>query len=276
MKKLIFILTASVLLSGCFGRIQDNNRQKIDYPKYGLDGEHPALIVFGAGWCKPCMAEIPSLNKAQIEFKDQLQIRTFLVEGQQKGVPVSSGDAELIQSPKGEKPAYSVQLDPSWVLFDLLQPSSGRALPTMVFVAWDQTVDRIVQRSMEFDAELMPALRALIAGQPTKEGDKPDDGEDQKGELKNMTFAEWTATPGNEVDGPVFTAFKASWWQGMEEFAFLEDDMPLNKAKMTVLVYPDGKVIPRIGVWTAIMTGCKLTIWVIPDGTFEKSEGICK
>ncbi len=276
MRSLIFAALISVLVSGCFGRIQDGKGQKIDSAKYGLDGQRPALIVFGAGWCKPCLAEIPALNRAQAELGSQLQIANFLVEGAQKGVPVSSGDTDLLQSPKGEKPQYAVKLDPSWVLFDALQPASGRQLPTMVFVAWDQTVDRVVQRSMEFDAELMPALRALIAGQPTREIPKPDEEEPDDGELKAMSFQEWTATPGNEPDGAVYNAFKASWEHGLQEYAFLEDDMPLNKARMTVLVYADGRVVPKIGVWNAMLTGCRLTVYVKPDGTFEKSEGICK
>jgi thiol-disulfide isomerase/thioredoxin len=280
MMRTAVLLALTALLAGCFGRIQDKHGQKIDPAKYGLDGEHPALIVFGAGWCKPCLAEIPSLNKAQVEFKDQLQIRNFLVEGPQKGVASTESDISLIQSPKGDRPEYSVTLDPTWALFDLLEPASGRALPTMVFVTWDQTIDRIVQRSMEFDAELMPALRALIAGQPTQ---KPDDGnrpgqggEEQKGELKAMTFTEWSTSKDNEPGSAIYAAFEDSWRKGLDEYAFLEDDMPFNKAKMTVLVYSDGKVVPRMGVWTAMLTGCKLTVYVKPDGSFEKSEGICK
>jgi thiol-disulfide isomerase/thioredoxin len=271
----ILTLSFALLISGCFGRIDDGNGQKIDAKAYGLDGVRPALIVFGAGWCKPCLAEIPALNRAQRELGADLQIVNFLVEGKQKGSPAAPDDQAKLQSPKGEKPEYTLQLDPSWTLFDQINPPSGRALPTMVFVGWDQSVARVVQRSMEYESELLPVLQALVAGKPVQEepGKQPD--EDQ-GQMKSMTFAEFTATPGNEPGGSVYTNFQAAGHKGLEEYAFLEEDMPFNRAKMTVTVFENGSIVPKVGVWDAFMTGCKLTVFTNPDGTFLRSEGICR
>lgn len=272
--KSILVVALSGLIAGCFGRIDDGKGQKIDSKAYGLDGTRPALVIFGAGWCKPCLSEIPAINRAQREFGADLQIANFLVEGAQKGIAAAPHDKNLFQSPKGEKPEYTMNLDPSWILFDALKPASGRALPTIVFVGWDQTVQKVVQRSMEYESELRPALRALVAGKPV-EDEKPEEQPDQ-GTMKQMSYAEWTALPGNGLDSQIHANFAAAWHQGLEEFAFLEDDMPLNRAKMTVLVYQDGTFAPRIGVWDAFMTGCKLTIYTKPDGSFERSEGICR
>ena len=173
-QRLGFLVLAVSFMTGCYGRIHDGDAgRKIDAKTYGLDGTRPALLVFSAVWCKPCMAEIPALNRANRDLSSKLQIASFLVEGSQKGVAAAPKDTDLALSPAGDKPEYKLTADPSWSLFDAIKPDGGRALPTMVFVSVDQTVVRIVQRSMDYDSELLPALKLLISGQKPVEPAKP-------------------------------------------------------------------------------------------------------
>lgn len=277
MKRLMAI--GFVLLTGCYGRLPDGESLRIDPKAYGLDGKRPALLVFSAVWCKPCVSEIPELNEAQREFAGRLQVAGFVVEGPQKGVSAAPKDTDDFVSPSGVKPEYSIQLDPSWKLFDALQPASGRALPTMVFVSAEQTVVRIIQRSMNYQAELLPALKALAEG-ATPPADppppKPDPTPEDPGKTVNQNFSTWSQSPGNEPGSVMYQNVHAAWERGLSDFAFLEEDMPFNSAKLTVLVYTDGHSRPLSAIWLARETGCRLTVFFKRDGSYDRSEGICR
>lgn len=273
-QRLGFLALALSLVTGCYGRIHDGEAgRKIDAKAYGLDGTRPALLVFSAVWCKPCMAEIPALNRANRDLSAQLQIASFLVEGSQKGVAAAPKDTDLVLSPSGEKPEYKLTPDPTWSLFDAIKPDAGRALPTMVFVSADQTVLRIVQRSMDYDSELLPALKLLISGQKPAEPKKPVDPVGVRG---TVTMAEWIAQPGHDSTSAVYNNVFEGWTQGLADFNFLEEDMPFEDAKMTVVTFADGHSEPEVAVWKALATGCKLTVFFLPDGSYERSEGICR
>lgn len=272
-RSLVFIATA-LLLAGCFGRIPDQLDQGVDAKAFGLDGVRPALVVFGAAWCKPCKSEIPALNRAHLNFKDDLQIVNFLVEGAQKGVPAKTTDSLEYLSPRGVKPTYKVSLDPSWALFESLSPPQGHLIPTLVFVNRQQRVERIVQRSMEYESELLPALRDLVAGKSLKP--KPVPQPDEGAVTKILNFAEWTSLPQNAPDGDLYNNVYSAWRHGLDDFAFLEDDMPFEEAAFSVVERADGSITTKSAVWVAFATGCKLTVYLNPDGSYERSEGICR
>lgn len=268
------------MLAGCYGRIQDGDRgRKIDPKPYGIDTSKPALLVFGAVWCKPCLSEIGYLNRAKRDLGDRVQILSFVVEGPQKGVQASPRDADLLISPKGDRPEYRVALDESWSLFDAIKPADGRALPTMVFVDSSQTIQRIVQKSMEYEFELLPSLQALIAGQtvedPKPEPEPPPEQQDP-GRRETLTFARWSAMPGNEPSGQMYLNVEAAWRRGLGDYAFTEMDMPFTRAKITAMIFQDGHSYPAVSVWNAAETGCRLTVFHNEDGSYNRSEGICR
>lgn len=259
------------------GRLHDENAgRKINPKDYGLDDTHAALLVFAAAWCKPCMSEIHSLNRANSELSDKVQIAGFMVEGAQKGVPAAPKDSDLFVTPAGEHPSYRLTADSAWKLFDALQPSSGRSLPTMVFVNRDHVVIRIVQRSMEYETELLPLLRALASDSTEVPGPKPGPVEDPQGKPVNMTFAEWSAVADNIPGSAVYVNVEAAWRTGLEKFTWTEDSMPFASARMTIYAYNDGRRKLLSAIWVAEDTGCKLTVYFNPDGTYDRSEGICR
>lgn len=274
-------LALMVLISGCYGRIHDDSEGRLfDWKAYGLDGQRPAVVVFGAVWCKPCLSEIKYLNRAQRELNGEVQIAGFVVEGPQKGVAASPKDKDLFQGPGSVTPEYAVKAGASWDLLEQLDPPSGHALPTLVFVNRDQRIVKIVQRSMEFESELMPMLKAIASGEvlkpePPKDPPTPP-GNPDAGHFENLGFAAWKALPGNAEGSAVYENLHAAWLRGLEDFTFLEDDMPFAAAKMKEFLYDDGRNKPVTAIWTASMTGCKLTLFLNPDGSYEHSEGICK
>ena len=85
--KLISALILCSALIGCLGRNDDRAANAhVDVEKMGLDPAQPAVLVFGAVWCKPCRAEILEFNKLQAEYSNQLQVRGLLVEGEEKEI----------------------------------------------------------------------------------------------------------------------------------------------------------------------------------------------
>lgn len=280
MSSLALCLSMLVLLTSCYGRLSDSSSgRELNAKDYGLTDSKPALIVFAAAWCKPCMAEIHSLNRAQAQLGDRLQVTGFAVEGAQKGVPAAPKDTALFQSPHGERPEYPLTLDPSWKLFDQLRPSAGRSLPTMVFVDSNHRVVHLVQRSMEYETELLPLLQNLVAGQtsaPLPPQTPKDPQPDPSGKIVNQTFANWTALPGHGPDSEIYQKMQAAWMQGLEDFAFTEDDMPFSNARLRIFAYDDGRSKPVSGIWVAADTGCRLTVYFHPDGSYDRSEGVCR
>ncbi len=269
------LLLTVTFLGGCFGRIHNSDSgRKVDCKSYGLDCTHPALLVFSAVWCKPCMAEIHSLNLANEDqdLKGKLQIASYIVEGPRKGVSAAPKDTDLVVSPGGDRPNYKMTTDPNWNHFDALRPDSGRSLPMMVFVDGNQTIVRIVQRSMVYETELRPALLALARGQKPI-GPKP---EEPVGHRETLPMSEWIAQPGHDAASQIYSNVNGAWTRGLGDFNFLADDMPFENSKMTVNVLDDGTSTPAQAVWKASSTNCKLTVFFLPDGSYQRSEGICR
>ena len=277
--RVLCLFGALLVCSGCLGRISDTNGgRKLDAKTYGLDGVHPSLLVFGAAWCKPCMSEIPSLNRAQSELSGKVRILGFAVEGAQKGVAAAPKDGDLFVSPRGDRPVYKLTVDSAWKLFDALPPVSGHSLPTMVFVSREGVVLRLVQRSLEYDTELLPLLRQLAADQAPVDTAKPGEPtpDPTQGKPQNMTFAAWAALAGNETTSTLYQNVQAGWEQGLGDFNFLEADMPFATARMTVVASDDGHKRLLSAVWIAAATGCKLTVYFKSDGSYDHSNGVCK
>jgi hypothetical protein len=91
-----------------------------------------------------------------------------------------------------------------------------------------------------------------------------------------MTLAAWSALAGNEPTSTTYQNVQAAWQRGLDDFNFLEDDMPFDTAKMTVFIYDDGHSKPVSANWVAATTGCRLTVFFKPDGSYDHSTGVCR
>ena len=115
-------------LVSCGGRIHENPGRHIDRSSAGLVAAQPALLVFGAIWCKPCRREIHDLNKAHAIYREQLGIVGMTVEGPEPGQIIQDLDLVKFRTPDGEMPTYSIHPDPNWKIFDSLLPESDHLI----------------------------------------------------------------------------------------------------------------------------------------------------
>jgi thiol-disulfide isomerase/thioredoxin len=230
----------------------------------------PALIAFAALWCKPCREEIPSLNQANIDFGAKLQVAEFLVEGQLEGSLPVEGDRSAFTSKSGDRPNYSIDIDPRWEKFDSLNPPK-RALPLMVFVDGAGNVRAMAQRSMDYESELKPWIQASLAGMPAPIEPTPVPG----AELRTVTFAQWLAetpdhAPGTEMD----RNFRAAWAKGIEKYSFDPTEMAFEDGSIS-----ERRLDPSLpfdttgGTWHS--ETCVLSVYVKPNGEYVNSNGVC-
>jgi len=80
--KILFI-SAAMLFAATGCSKQDNNIQKLAQPKQDIHGQQFkfsmlkgkwTIVNYWAAWCKPCLKEIPELNKLQQAHATQLQV----------------------------------------------------------------------------------------------------------------------------------------------------------------------------------------------------------
>jgi thiol-disulfide isomerase/thioredoxin len=266
------LLLALALLVGCQGREADQtDSSSFQQQLTGLNlaVAKPQVLVFGAGWCKPCLAEIDIVNAVSQKLAPEVIFTGMMVEGKQRGeVPTSTMLSELV-SHSGARPKYRLLADAGWQLFDSVGASQGHALPLFVFVDANGTIKNILQRSPRDAAELEALGSALRDGTvppaPKEEPKVEEPG--RKTELRVVKTWAKEATP------EIFDAFKASWQTGLGQFGFTAEQMPLNEGLLTLNKVND-KLVPVKGEWTS-ESGCTLTVWVKPDGTFASAFGVC-
>lgn len=285
-------------LSGCFGRIDDAKSVARSGSAVavalGLDAAKPSLVVFGSTWCKPCRKEISDFNRIAELFKKNLDVVGVLVEGSAKGsVPTAEGMRQFL-SPAGEKPLYSLQLDPGWALFDTLNPSEGHSLPLVALVRADGSVARVIQGSLDFESELKPLVEQFIAGQVSpqegskvvgekNQGEKPEDTPATPGlsvptkpgtSPSSFLVKDWVAQEAVKNDPVLVANFNAAWLQGLRQFGFFPSEMPFESGTISLKQSDTGK-IPSFGEWDSA-SNCTLTVTLNPDASYKSARGICR
>lgn len=269
-KRIIAILLLGLSFSGCGGRLDDSNHQKIDLSQYNLTPGKPALISFGALWCKPCREEIGSLNLASQDFSSQLQLVQYLVEGETEGTQPRDGDSLRFKSKDGILPSYRVDLDPDWKIFESLRPPK-KALPLLVFVDGDGVIRAIVQRSFDYEAEMKPWLVSLLAGLPAPVEPTPPPAAAEH----TLDYPTWVAASATHAPGSVIDLnFRAAWQKGLDKYSFDPASMPFEAGLMyerKPVGAPDFELVS--GFWDS--GSCQLTVSVTPLGEFLSARGIC-
>ncbi len=263
-----------LMLIGCMGRNADLvGQENVRLSEYGLTDDQPAILAFGALWCKPCRAEIPVLNQLQHDFGDRIQILSLLVEGELRGSSADSESIEAFQGPQLEKPAFQIRPDPNWVWFDQLKAKEGRQLPTMVFVRSNGQIDRITQRSLDYDSELKPLAEQLLSGKSLTP-DQPQTGD--TGAVLKDSLANWTQKSGNHLQEPKLVNMIASHTKGRLQSGFSEHSMQFLDGQIYYRESASGD-IPVKGFWSYKSENgvCSLTIIFKADGTASNITGIC-
>ena len=259
--RIIFIC---IFATACGGRIKDNDSRQLPLAKLGLSTSKPHLVVFGALWCKPCRHEIDDLNLINDKFKDRLIVTQFLVEGGKKGVRPEAGDKNAFTSPNNIKPRYSVNIDPEWSLFDTLSASAGRQLPLLATVRADGEVTQIVQRSLEFETELVPWVLAHVNGQDATfpvNHDRSGRTDSVKGDQLSV----------KGVSSLLINALRKSWQSALLIYGFSQDSMPFEKG---LFDFSDEMKEPSSAEWLS-ETGCQLVIYLKKDGSLASHSGSC-
>ncbi len=285
MKSLMRIKVILLIFSivGCFGRHDDKLTQSVGQDVFSLSQKIPSVIVFSALWCKPCLAEIDHLNEIQDEFSNQLQIKSFIVEGIQKGSTPSMQEVDQkFVSPLGLKPNYTVELDPNWEKFSRAGGVLARQLPTMMFLDSSGNIVSLTQRTLDLETELRPILQRLIAGlpvQPTPSAPDPEPTPDL--DLQKLRLSEWILRPGNSLESEITKNLRRAWVKGRSGFGFTSVNMPFDSGEITFFSRESGSANsvdrPRLMEWSYESDNgrCSLSVLVRPDGTYLSSSGVC-
>ena len=279
LKIVIFTFFISLILTGCLGRVTDQKpNQTVNLTDYGLEKNVATVLTFGAVWCKPCRAEISSLNLAHDQYGSNLQIKGLVVEGKTYGqVPTMDLVTHEFLGIDQESPRYSIGIDANWILFDRLKLNSGHQLPTIVFINPNGEIVRIIQRSLEYDTELKPLIELLLSNQLQQSPPPTDDPSDPNiPEIKSLTLADWSKKIGNTPDTEKYKNMTAAWRKGRSNYGFTADDMPFLDGQLTYKELPDGDV-PMASEWSHDSeTGkCYLKVIFKADGSFLSASGIC-
>ncbi len=273
--KLIAALVLCSALFGCLGRNDDKAANiHVDVEKMGLDPAQPAVLVFGAVWCKPCRAEILEFNKLQAEYSNQLQVRGLLVEGEEKGQASTLEMVDKFVGPQAQLPGYKIVVDREWKSFDQLNLREGRQLPTIVFVGNQGVVKRVVQRSLDYDTELKPLVESLVNNSLSSDSGL---SETPVAAALNLTAADWAKRPGNDSSSIKFQNLVAAWSEGRKKYNFLESNMPFLSGSISFITNNQGADIPLKGFWSYKSNNgtCNLTVRVYEDGRFKSASGVC-
>lgn len=261
------------VLASCYGRLKDTSGQQSLNSIFSLSQEKPSLIVFSAIWCKPCRAEIEDLNKLVSQYGDRIQIRTYVVEGEVRGSNPSEEEIKTqFLSISGEAPKYSVKADSSWIFFEKLKWAQGRQLPSVAFLNSDGSVALQVQRSLEFDSELVPLVEKLIRNSPLPpQVEKPPVQNTSK-----LGISEFTERPGNAMTDVLAQNLQKSWSKGRAVYGFPASKMPFLSGTIDYYESSSGDVPVQMDWESDSESGfCSLTVKVNPDGSFLSSSGVC-
>ena len=298
LKLLYFSLVASFLPS-CFGRIDDvsvanrNSGPLAQLADLRLASGKPQIVIFGAGWCKPCRNEIGSLNSLHERFSDRVDFVSYLVEGNTKGSSPDSEALKSFDSPNGEVPKYSLLPDTNWNIFNAFLASDGQTLPLTVFLNASGTVVEQRQSSMNLERDLVPALERLLSQNESNTApETPSISDPEPGTTPLPSEA-----PGNpggpktkhsnsvvirKLKPEYIERLKESWKMGISEQGFSREEMAfeagtsfLNVALATDADWPEDVFVLSTR-WTSNENfRCWMTVKVTVDGSFVSSDGAC-
>jgi thiol-disulfide isomerase/thioredoxin len=297
---LLYLVLALVVLPSCFGRIKDvpykNPQQTTLLSELGLTENKPALLVFGAVWCKPCRKEIPELNSLALNYSQRLSVSALLVEGKSKGVAPSVQDLEEFVGPSGVKPNYSLVPDTGWSRFDFFKPALGRALP--LFVILDSTGKPffVAQGSLDFQSELVPQIEKILKDTEEKGSNSANSPQANSGVplpvpapgvepvavptplavlLESRTVQKFVEEEvAREPEGIRPKNLEVAWKKGLAEFGFSEIDMPFSLGTIRLKLLEDGSFLPMSAIWKS--SSCTLTVVLDADAAYVSARGICR
>ncbi len=272
MKRLLFVFFLA-LLTSCYGRLKDSSEQKSLNSIFSLSQGKPSLVVFSAIWCKPCRAEIEDLNKLADKYGNRIQIRSYVVEGEKRGsVPTDEEIKNSFLSISGEAPRYLVKPDGSWVYFDKLTWPQGRQLPSMVFFNGDGTLALTVQRSLDFESELIPVVERLIQNSPLP----PTEEKPPILDIVKLNISEFIERPGNELTEALSQNLQKAWSKGRTVYGFPASKMPFLSGVIEFYVNNNVDIPVQMDWESDSESGfCSLSVKVNPDGSFLSSSGVC-
>jgi len=262
------LLPLSLLIVSCYGRIDDGNQtQKFVFEEtgLGLTASKPSVVVFGAGWCKPCRKEIEYLNEIKSQFGDKLQVVGYLVEGQTKGAAPTALALEEYASLNAIKPEYLVIPDTGWKKFLSTNPAK-KSLPLMLFVNNKSEIEYIVQRSISFEDELLPLVEKLVRNEKINKTEPTTPTEPTiKPQKSYKTVAQWALI--EEEKELLFEAYKAA----CNTEGFKTNDYNFETGQLTISIQNNR---PTIGHWVS-KTGCELTLYLDENLQYKSSKAFC-
>lgn len=132
-RMILTVFSLSYCLVSCHGRKNDFDYSYVENNAatvLGLESDKSTIVVFGAGWCAPCRHEIPFLNKTKERLGENIDIVTFLVEGEVPGEPPTESDM-LNFSANGEQ-NFTILADNDWQKFKKFM--STKKLPLILLL----------------------------------------------------------------------------------------------------------------------------------------------
>ncbi len=274
---IVALLLLLPTLAGCYGRRTDRpnaGEHVVDVSRFGLKDELPSVVTFGALWCKPCRNEIGVMNQVVQVFGGKVQVLGLLVEGDEKGEPVTDGDVDEFVSLAGVAPLYVVQPDRDWRLFSSLAPANGKQLPLVALCDAEGNVVMALQKSLTFDGELEPLVADLVRGHvPVASPPKTTHVDTSRVTEVIGAWVERTSAKVGQMD---FDILNKGWTVGLGKEGFAAEDMPFLKGRASWMRRADDetKFYVASAVWSS-PSNCTLTVTFDEDGTVSSTEGIC-
>jgi thiol-disulfide isomerase/thioredoxin len=271
-------------------------KQRFDRAGFGLTENKPLILAFGAVWCKPCRAEIAVLNRLTKDMATQLAVVGLVVEGSVKGQVVTEEDLTDYLGPDAKKPEFAVRTDRKWQVFTSLTPAAGKTLPFLVFVHADNDIAFKVQRTLDYDSELLPMAQALVRNEelselaPTDAGGGGDDQGEVNGDAGDTSedesvqswegIATWLDRTHVQPGQPQYDSLHGGWKSGRVEYGFSDLEMPFEEGSIhwsmrsaesaadAALTYVDQ------ASWHS-ESGCKLNVTFDAKGKVTSTFGVC-
>ncbi len=290
LKVMIFGLIVSCF-TACAGRqddgVQDKGVQRAsgDLDAFAWQEEKPSLVVFAAGWCKPCLKEIPYIENLNLKYKDKLEVFGYLVEGQVGGQAPTDEDIKNFDN-KGMR-SYPVYKDVDWELMSAVN-DGPRILPAIYLFDKDRNVidhkdGSITEEQLQKWVESKLNLRDdVVTGEPTPtsklnpepvlEGPLPEDG-DTFLALEFFEFYEEETVEG----------FMEMWDAAVEDGTGIAPgdeeakDYQIKDAVVTIdRENPDEEVtFTHIKLDTEFSSKCYTLMYVTLEGEYIGGKGYC-
>lgn len=295
------LLLLSFLASSCHGRHDDflNQSGQFAGKQLGISEKKSSIVVFGAGWCIPCIKEIKYVNKLEEAYGGDLYVKTYLVEGSVKGTQPSQNDMNDFNYKGIQK--FDIDADPSWKKFKLFQEE--KKLPLILLINEDGELEHAHNRSVKNEEELFALVGKYLQMQPaeaylaeTEEEEKKEpevvqpepeletpETELQAGDCSQdeivekdlpSAYKEWSVDQCDKLLKSIQSSYNA-FFAG-DDGEFLEQsDYTLEKAKVTGVAEGDKTGLEL--TWEKIEDGmlCTNVIAFYTDDTYDWLDSAC-